>query len=457
LYALPSADFHDITSGFNGFPAGTGYDLVTGRGTPVANSLIPAMTGNTATGLATSADPVVAGQPFTLTASVTGGNLNGTITYMDGNTVLGTSTLNASGQGILAVAGLSAGSHMITAIYGGDTNNIGSTSNPVGQTVDAANTSVVLTASANETAPGQAVTFTATVSVQNPGSGTPGGTVIFTTSSGVLGSAVLDANGCGSFTTSALPVGDNAVAATYTGSANYNNSTSATFHEFVYPGPAVSSIVVNGGAPQYVDSQGYSYPLAGQNSVVEQILVTFNEPVSLAPGAFSIINNAAAVSVVSGPAPNALPVTAIQTPVANSGNMQWIVTFAGPGTINISYGGIGTVIRDGVYILHINASSVAAIGNGVPISADVNSGFWALFGSVYDNTLSANIGDGNSEVFVDANDFNLFRLMLDSGADSSNTYGPPYYSVAMDYDLSGFYDTVDFNAFVNYQSTDWIF
>jgi hypothetical protein len=38
LYRLPSADFHDITSGGNGkYSAGPGYDLVTGRGTPLAN------------------------------------------------------------------------------------------------------------------------------------------------------------------------------------------------------------------------------------------------------------------------------------------------------------------------------------------------------------------------------------------------------------------------------------
>jgi subtilase family serine protease len=43
LYSLPSTDFHDITSGNNGYSAGTGYDLVTGRGSPVANLLIPAL------------------------------------------------------------------------------------------------------------------------------------------------------------------------------------------------------------------------------------------------------------------------------------------------------------------------------------------------------------------------------------------------------------------------------
>jgi hypothetical protein len=41
LYHLSSSDFHDITSGNNGFPAGPGYDLVTGLGTPVANLLVP--------------------------------------------------------------------------------------------------------------------------------------------------------------------------------------------------------------------------------------------------------------------------------------------------------------------------------------------------------------------------------------------------------------------------------
>ena len=45
LYGLPAADFHDIITGFNGYNAGTGYDLVTGIGTPVANLLVPDLAG----------------------------------------------------------------------------------------------------------------------------------------------------------------------------------------------------------------------------------------------------------------------------------------------------------------------------------------------------------------------------------------------------------------------------
>ena len=40
LYALPSSDFNDITTGFNGYYATSGYNLVTGLGSPKANLVI---------------------------------------------------------------------------------------------------------------------------------------------------------------------------------------------------------------------------------------------------------------------------------------------------------------------------------------------------------------------------------------------------------------------------------
>ena len=40
LYALPSSDFHDISTGYNGYSATSGYDLVTGLGSPKANLLV---------------------------------------------------------------------------------------------------------------------------------------------------------------------------------------------------------------------------------------------------------------------------------------------------------------------------------------------------------------------------------------------------------------------------------
>ncbi len=40
IYALPSSDFNDITTGNNGYAAGPGYDLVTGLGTPKVNLVV---------------------------------------------------------------------------------------------------------------------------------------------------------------------------------------------------------------------------------------------------------------------------------------------------------------------------------------------------------------------------------------------------------------------------------
>ncbi len=45
IYKLPAADFHDVTTGNNGFKAGKGYDLVTGIGSPVAKLFVPDLVG----------------------------------------------------------------------------------------------------------------------------------------------------------------------------------------------------------------------------------------------------------------------------------------------------------------------------------------------------------------------------------------------------------------------------
>src|SRR5207249_4723250 len=57
LYALPAADFRDITSGNStgspSEPATTGYDLVTGHGSPIANLVVAGLVGQPATPAAT--------------------------------------------------------------------------------------------------------------------------------------------------------------------------------------------------------------------------------------------------------------------------------------------------------------------------------------------------------------------------------------------------------------------
>jgi hypothetical protein len=67
------------------------------------------------------------GKPVTFTATLTDTEATGTVTFRDGGTVLGTSTIS-NGTATYNASGLSLGSHFITAVYSGDDNFTGSTS-----------------------------------------------------------------------------------------------------------------------------------------------------------------------------------------------------------------------------------------------------------------------------------------------------------------------------------------
>jgi hypothetical protein len=59
----------------------------------------------------------------------------GSITFMDGSTVLGTAPLNGSGQAVFTTSSLGDGVHSITATYGGDPSYLSTTSNVVSVTI----------------------------------------------------------------------------------------------------------------------------------------------------------------------------------------------------------------------------------------------------------------------------------------------------------------------------------
>jgi len=117
-----NSDFHDVTSGSNGFSATTGYDLATGLGSPNGSGLITALAGSGGGGgsFSLSASPssvsVVQGNSgtSTISSSVTGG-FSGTI------------SLSASGQPSGVTVGFSpssitgAGSSTMTMTVGSST------------------------------------------------------------------------------------------------------------------------------------------------------------------------------------------------------------------------------------------------------------------------------------------------------------------------------------------------
>jgi sugar lactone lactonase YvrE len=72
----------------------------------------------------------------TVTSTVTG-MPSGSVEFLDGSTVLGSTTLDNSGVATYTTSSLTAGLHSITAIYSGDTNFSGSTSSALAQIVTA--------------------------------------------------------------------------------------------------------------------------------------------------------------------------------------------------------------------------------------------------------------------------------------------------------------------------------
>jgi hypothetical protein len=95
--------------------------------------------------------------------------------------------------------------------------------------VKKAGTTTSVCSSANPSASGQSVTFTATVTAKSPGAGIPTGTVTFKDGPSTLGTGTLNGSGQATFTISALAVGSHAITASYDGDANFEGGTSAKF------------------------------------------------------------------------------------------------------------------------------------------------------------------------------------------------------------------------------------
>ncbi len=270
-FSLPSlaVGTHAITASYGG-----DTNDLTSSSSPV-NQVVQ---DTTATAIASSVNPSVYGQGVTFTATVTAASVpgavtpTGTVTFWDGSTELGTGILNGVGATTITVSTLSVDDHMITAVYGGDTYDLGSSSDPLDQTVNQDDTTTTLSSSAAPSFFGEPVTLTATVTVQAPGAGTPTGQVYFLDGADILGFADLDGNGHASITLYGLPVGDYSIDALYFGDDNSMSSSSDPFDQVVNPDITTTSLVA---APN---------PSTYGQSVTLTATVTANAPGVNTPG-----------------------------------------------------------------------------------------------------------------------------------------------------------------------------
>ena len=199
---------------------------------------------STTTTLASNPDPSGFGQNVTFTVTVvTGagtGNLTGTVTITDtfgGNTTTLASglALDASGVATFSTTTLAVGLHSVVASYNGDTMHFTSTSAPALIQTVLEGTSTALTSTANPSAVGQNVTFTATVSISGGGGVTPDGTVSFMDGTTLLSTQTINAGGVAMFATSTLTAGVHQITAVYNGDAakQIQGSTSAVLNQDV--------------------------------------------------------------------------------------------------------------------------------------------------------------------------------------------------------------------------------
>jgi hypothetical protein len=219
-------------------------------GNPSNGNLDTPTNSDTATGLDASPRPSVFGQAVTLTASVRAlssghGVPDGTVTFLDGSSTLGTGTLYGKGTTSFSTSSLSVGTHAITAVYSshGDFNGSGSSSLSV--EVDPANSATTIALDNARSVYGQQVSLTATVSAAGPGAGIPGGTVTFMDSSGPLGVVPLSPSGTAALLTSSLSVGTHTIAALFTGDENFQQSQSPALSQEVDSARTATAVAVD--------------------------------------------------------------------------------------------------------------------------------------------------------------------------------------------------------------------
>ena len=321
--------------------------------------------------LIASVNPAIAGANDTLTVTITsnGGVPSGTVKFMDGATLLGTAALNAQGVANFPVPAFSTGNHSITAVYSGDSNNLGTTPT-LALTVNPATTSVVLASSGSPSIAGVSVTLSATVKGTG---GSPNGFVTFYDGTTILGSEPINNAGLGTISSSSLAVGPHNLTATYTGDTNDNPSTSPIIVQAVVKTTTTTSLTATAttvpqGAPM-------------------QFTATVNSNVGTPAGNIQFMDGSTVIGSV------VLSANGIATlPVSNLIVGQHIITASYPGDTND-----GASNSTSLTLIIQPITTVALASNQNPSSAGANVTFTvAISGSSPAPTGAVTFKDGSA-------------------------------------------------------------
>jgi hypothetical protein len=392
VYSLNSSDFHDITSGNNGQPCLTGYDLVTGRGSPIANAFVADMVGvplgpaaptnlnlppNSDTGISNQ-DRITKIKTPLITGNATAGT---TIILYDGSTQVGTTTTDGNGNWSIISAALTDGVHSMSATAS-DANGVSLFSAPLSITIDtvAPVMGAPDLASASDSGTSNTDNITNVTTPTFTGTAETGSTVTILSDGTFVGSTIAS-SGSYSLATSALADGTHQITVKATDIAG----------NVGVPGPALA-VTIDTTAPTVL-SATFDYDAA------QNLTYSFSENVSgLALGGLSLLNT------------------------TTNQNVNLALQFTDPSQAAVVTFPLG-MLPDGNYTATLNAGAMTdAAGN---LSALRSDNFFFLD------------ADANHDGTVNSLDFNAV-------ATNFGASGVPFSGGDFNYD--GTVDTLDFNA-----------
>ena len=196
-----------------------------------ASLVVSAGVVSTTTTLTSSANPSVTGQPVTFTATVTTG-ATGNVEFFNGATPIADCG-GATGEPLSGTTPNTAGCttsfsasgspNSITAKYLGTAGYTGSTSSPLSQVVNKADTTTTITGTTPNPVVGQPITVSVSVAPVTPGAGTPTGTVTIT--DGTQSCPAVLSGGSGNCALTETAAGPVTFTASYPDDANFKASS----------------------------------------------------------------------------------------------------------------------------------------------------------------------------------------------------------------------------------------
>jgi hypothetical protein len=222
------AGTHSVTAKYSG-----NKDFASSASAPVTITVAGAAASPSSLTVSATANPAVAGAPFTIVANVTPATATGTVRFLNADTVIGSAPI-VSGTARINCT-FAAGSYSISAAYDGDSRVKAGNSTPLSLQVNSSaptspvkrETSAIVRSNVNPIPYGANITFTARISAA-----AATGQIKFLDDTAVLGTATLS-NGVATLSTTQLPVGVHTITAAYAGDAQYSATVSTPFTQTV--------------------------------------------------------------------------------------------------------------------------------------------------------------------------------------------------------------------------------